>query len=409
MFDIINGLNISISGRYNDAFLYENNLYLIDDEYLYIVDFCDLVISLIPDKNQEAKVLYKYAFLHNDFFYKSDNDFFDFFNMPKVKNFLIKEFSRFSKRKFNIKDIGKYIKKRIKHNHKGAYHLEIYKHKMFISSDIGVSTFTVSDDHVYHENTLLEFLAYNIYASYGNNVYFCCGDDGVNILRFEEINSKSAMNIAANKKIDVKALSLDFCYSDFVVKEIGNRYGYIADDKFGHGEEKRDYGPQENVDCYNYRETTIMDSAAFISVQGNKFIRGKDKSISIYKLNYEYRKNNIDDIDNTFELLYTFKCNYNGDIFDTFQTVFGLVVDTEKGTFVIDDDLDDSTSLNCYMISNGRNVKIRYFGRSINYSHILLNIKDESIDIYSDLTDYFFPKDKKKIRKGISRYKAMRG
>ena len=80
-----------------------------------------------------------------------------------------------------------------------------------------------------------------------------------------------------------------------------------------------------------------------------------------------------------------------------FQTLFGLVLDTSKGTFVLDDDLD-SENLVFRMISEGENAKVRHFYRAKFYSHVLANIKESFVEMYGDLSDYFFPKEKKNIR-----------
>ena len=82
-------------------------------------------------------------------------------------------------------------------------------------------------------------------------------------------------------------------------------------------------------------------------------------------------------------------------------------MDTDIGTIVLDDDLNNPENLEAALISRGENVKLRHFYRSINYSHILLNIKNKHIEIYADLSDYFFPIGRKLIRRHITRYQAI--
>ncbi len=409
MFDI-KGLKLKIPGQFNDAYLYGDKLYLIDDEYFYILDFKKLINNIVPD-DPEIRILCRYAFLNNDFFYKADSDFFDFFNMPTIKKFLLKQFESMQNLNLTKTTFKKFIIQRLKHSHIGAYHLEVYKNNIFISSDKGVFSYIFLNGKLLRESKLLDFPAYQISANYGNNVFFSCGEEGLNILNFDNLNRRNRLDISDSNKIENATISIDFAYSDIIVKDINSKYHYQLD-KTLIDDDRQHISPRERIYLYEKLEDPFLEKVQVITASGNKLLKIKDNSIELFKIDYEVRKEhtsnmNIEDFyDSVFKWTMPRKIN---EVYDGFQTVFGYILDTDKGTLVIDDDSEEDNKIKAYILSKGENVKIRHFYRSINYSHLLLNIKNNFLDIYADLSDYFFIPSQKKIRRNITRRQAMRG
>ena len=54
----IKGLTIRIPGQFNDAFLYGDKLFLLDDKYLSVIDFVKLILNIVPT-DPEIKALCK--------------------------------------------------------------------------------------------------------------------------------------------------------------------------------------------------------------------------------------------------------------------------------------------------------------------------------------------------------------
>lgn len=406
----IKGLKLKIPGQFNDAFLYGDKLYLIDDDYFYTVDFKKMVNSLIPD-DLETRVLCRYAFLNNDFFYKADSDFYDFFNLPTIKRFLISQFESMRNLKVSEAVLKKYLISKYKHFHIGAYHLEVYKNKIFISSNRGVFSYQLINERLLRESIILEFPAYQISANYGNNMFFSCGEQGLNIANFESFISGRCLNVSKRNSINNKAISIDFAYSDLIVKDIDSRYYYQLDTTFSNAIERGSVPSQEKIYSYEKLEGSFLENAKVITAYRNKLVKIEDNEIELFKIDYNIRKEKSqhlefkDFYDSIFKWKLPRKVN---EVYDAFQTVFGYILDTDQGTLVLDDDPESDISLKAYILSRGENVKIRHFYRSINYSHLLLNIKNNYLDIYADLSDYFFMSSQKMIRRHITRDQVSR-
>lgn len=402
----IKGLKIKFPGEYNDAFLHGDALYLIDDKYFYIVDFRKLIETSIPD-DPEIRILCRYAFLNNDFFYKADNDFYDFFNLPTIRKYLMSNFDKLRNIQLNSTSLNKYIKDKCEHRHRGAYHIEVYKNIIFISSDKGVFSYTFLNGKLLRESNLLPYPAYQINANYDNNIYFCCAENHLNILHFDTLSGQRCLSDWKNNIIKNKAISLDFSYSDLLVRDIDKNYHYECDSLLMNGVDRKLLTSEEKIYAYKEKSGDLLKNAKYITCNLNRMVKVTDSKIELFKLDYETRKIPEKNLDDYFESYHFWSIPRKiNEIHDGFQTVFGYILDTDIGTVVLDDNLNDTDHLETALISRGENVKLRHFYRSINYSHLLLNIKNSHIEIYADLSDYFFPMGSKVLRRHITRYQA---
>lgn len=407
----LTGLLLTIDGEFNDAFLYGDSLYLIDDTHLAVVDFHKLVESVSPE-DPDKRVLMRYAFLRNDFFYKADSDFYDFFNLSAIKRFLESTFASLRSFMVNPAKLNKCTKTLFDHDHPGALHLEVYKSNVFISSDKGTFSYrSLASDGLKRKQSLLEFPAMHISAVLGETMYFSCGHNGFHIIEFSNLRERSAvLSRSAKSSLETFALSSDFAYRDVIIRDIENHFTYVADTSWNSFVSRRELSSEERVASYRtLRNQDFLKEAHFASSSGNRLIVFSNGQIILHRMEYRDRER-----DTSFESFhYSPGSQWNNilslgfEIFSAYQTVFGLVLDTNDGTVVVDDDPDDPEHLVKRTISKDENVKVRHFYRSINYSHIVLSIKNNRLEIFADLTDYFFPRDKKAIRRIIPRRQAM--
>ena len=215
------------------------------------------------------------------------------------------------------------------------------------------------------------------------------------------------MNSYKNHIIKTKALNLNFAYSDLLVRDIHNNYHYELDSTLLDGVDRKTVLSEDKI--YAYKETygNLIKKAKHITCNLNRMVKIVDEKIELYKLDYNSRKTPNSKLDDYFEMYKEWKLPRKiNEIHDGFQTVFGYILDTDIGTIVLDDNINDTEHLEAALISRSENVKLRHFYRSINYSHLLLNIKDNKIEIYTDLSDYFFPINRKVIRRHITRRQA---
>lgn len=420
----LSGLILRIQGQYQDAFLYGGVLYLVCDEHIRAIDFVKLIEDMAP-KNTSEKILFKYAFLHNDFFYKADNEFYDFFNIPSIRKFLQRTFDRIGEINIPLSKVGKHTIFIKGHNHPGVIHLEVYKNTIFLSDDSGTYAYKKARNKLRKTGyKIIESPAVQITAELGNTIYFACAEKGLISAYIPWLSNGTywgdedwAEQIdTVNKPI----ISVDCAYRDLLLRDINNNYLYGYDlnwnaDKRYDEQHGRQYDPERR----RYREySTVtpepLKAVDFASSLKTRLLTLKKNNLSIYRLNFDDRRksrqaeldydeeegwqnqSSLTDLENTY-------------IYSGYQTVFGLVLDTDKGTIVIDDDCDSNRNLVIRRISKDENVKVRHFYRSINYSHIIANIKNNRIELYSDLTDYFFPKEKKKLRRIVTRREALQG
>ena len=319
----IKGLKIKLPGEYNDAFLYGDALYLIDDKFFYVVDFQKLIESSIPD-DPETRVLCRYAFLNNNFFYKADNDFYDFFNLPTIRKFLMSSFDKMRDIRLNSTSLKKYLKSKCSHTHRGAYHLEVYKNIIFISSENGVFSYSYMNGKLLRESNILPYPAYQINANYGNNMYFCCAENNLNILHFDTLTTNRCLDDWKTHIIKNKALSLDFSYTDLLVRDINNNYHYEYDSLFMDGIDRKNITSEEKIYAYKEKSGNLLKNAKHITCNLNRMLKIINDKIELYKLDYKSRKTPEKKLDDYFEShnLWEIPRKIN-EIHDGFQTVFG--------------------------------------------------------------------------------------
>ena len=392
------GLLLRLPGEYNDAFLYGKELYLLSDENLIVINFVKLISDI--DINDDQKTLCYYAFTNNDFFYKADNIFYDFFQISKIKEFLLESFHKIQEYLNSEIDFTKYIIAKCPHRHPGAYHLEIYKNTIFISSDNGVFAYKFINNNLLLETNILDFPAYQITATVGNNVYFCCGENKFNIISFDfdNLNELNKGSIKYRKELEIMATGIGFHYTDMLIKDLNDEYHYQYDTLM-FDINRQNYSIEKINGAYKEIESNLFKDSKYINFDNNRMLKyGNDNSLRLYKINYTNKKRTDKIEDYIIENL-SWKINIPNKIYEGYRTVFGYAVDTDKGTYILDDNDNGNSKPLFYPISAGENVKIRHYPRAINYSHILMNIKNKYIDLYSDLTDYFFPKENKLLRK----------
>lgn len=412
----LDGLTLHFDGYYNDAFLYSHYLYLVDDEDITVINFIDLIEDIAPI-DPDQRILFRYAFINNSFFYKADSDFYEFFNMPTIKKFIRSAFDKIGDMKIEKNTIEKHIKSRIKHDHPGVLHFEIYKNNVFISNESGTFAYKILDKpKLMRKCHIFEYPSVHIGALTGDTIYCSCVENGFNIVSFDHIKQKNhSLSVKAINNIDKKAVNIDSIYRDFILRDVDNKYYYEFDTLWGSGMDLSNVTPEERLDSFQtLSDNSAFSNSSFVSAAGNRIINFSNNDIELLKMDYNSRTNVITDQAKEqkfyFNPINRWKSPYYSNespVYSGFQTVFGLVLDTDEGTFVIDDNEDDKKILNKRNISIGENVKVRHFYRSVNYSHLVINIKNESIEFFSDLSDYFFPKEKKMIRKSIARAQAM--
>jgi hypothetical protein len=422
----LNGLLLRLKGQIHDAFLYSGNLYLADDERIRVINFVNLIENIAPDSTAK-RVLFKYAFLHNDFFYKADNEFYDFFNIQEIRNFLRSNFDQIGEILIPPKIFEKNVICDFEHEHPGIIHLEVYKNTIFLSEEKGTFAYQIKRNRISNNSVkLFDWPAVHIAAELGNTVYFACAEQGLisaYIPWFSEgppITSKNQDWAEHIHKVNKPIISSDMAYRDLVIRDIKNNYYYgydtswIKDKTVSEQRESEDldFSERRNYHSYDVISTDFLGSVDFASSTRARILTIKGKNVCVYGMNYQDRIESKKPVASYRQqeswsdqsALRRLEKNY---IYSGYQTVFGLVLDTTSGTLVLDDDFDSKHKLLVRKISRDENVKVRHFYRAINYSHIVVSIKNNHIEFFSDLTDYFFPKEKKKIRKIISRREAI--
>lgn len=408
----LKGLSLRIDGEYNDTFLYGDKLYLITDEELKVVNFHRLISDISP-KDPDQRVLFRYMFLYNNFFYKADTDFYEFFNMSSVKRIIKSALDKIGNKAIHNQDLENNIDGIYKHSHPGITHFEIYKNTIFLSNEHGTFCYKIiPNKKLVRKLQIFEYPSVHISAVVGNTVFFSCANNGVYIIEFDNIKDRSkTLSVTAVGKVDIPGISIDLAYQDLVIRDIGNNYHYGFNTLWGKDSDRTEYSPDQRVSSYEtINGGDVFFKSNFISSNANRLIEISEDNIAMMKMNYSERMANFQDKQFFYSESASWKNNFQmlqGDIYSGYQTVFGLALDTNYGTIILDDNIANSTTLDSYVISEGENLKIRHFYRSVNYSHIMISIKNDCIEIYSDLTDYFFPKEKKQMRKGITRKQAM--
>ena len=407
----LSGLALKFDGEYNDSFLYSGKLYLVDDETIAVIDFEKLIHSIAPE-NIDRRILFRYAFLNNSFFYKADNDFYEFFNMPAIRRILQSSFDKIGDTHINRADIEKHTIIRVKHDHPGILHFEVYKNSVFLSDDSGTFSYRIlRDNKLMRKHQIFDFPAVHISAIIGDIVYFSCAQKGFYIAEFEFLKDRDrTLAERAIGRIDKQVICSELAYNDLILRDITDHFSYEFNTSWMGNINRRELSAEERVSSFEESPSNgILSDAKFVSSNANRLIKFSEKKIKLYKMDYDRRMGSefqrsifYDELDSWENVLGSVAEN----VYSGFQTVFGVVLDTDEGTIVVDDNPEGS-SLIIRNISPGENVKVRHFYRSINYSHIIVSIKNESVEIHSDLTDYFFPRDKKRIRRHIPRRQAL--
>lgn len=415
----LTALKLIIEGEFNDIFLYGDELFLIDDDFLRIVSFNTLVHELSPP-DPDDKVLFHYAFLQNDFFYRADSDFFAFFQMSFIRNHLEKRFRQMTKVEIPASFIERHTTALIPHSHPGVLHLEVYKSNVFLSDDLGTFSYRILNQKLLRKSHLLPFPALHMSALVGDRMFFSCGNNGLIVAELAGLRERAKkLDFSAHRKFEVSALSTETAYQDFIIRTVDDEFQYNFNALWS--SEKSNFTeatPKDRVAAYHSKtvldqeKNEVMAGAQFVSSTGNRLIKLQGDHCHLYKMNYLRRLGMgggvqtisfEDNEDQFYELKHSMPCPINFHTkraFSGFQTVFGLVLDTDEGTIALDDtpSFSEDAILEKRLISHGENVKVRHFYRSTKYSHIVASVKEGSVELYSDLTDYFFPKDQKRIR-----------
>lgn len=407
----LDGLRIRIEGEYQDAFLYGPHLFLLTDELLEVVDFPHLVDRVLKG-SAEDKVLYRYAFLKNDAFYDEGHLLHDFFGIGHIKTFLLKTYEKARKTDVSREHLARSCVAKFHHKHPGALHLEIYRNNVFVSGERGTfaqaftGPSTLSD-----ERMVFEFPAVHISANVGSLVYFACGHNGLIVTDFERARGHGgAARLSSFQEYEERAISTELAYSDFVCRTIANAYTYRMNSLRGTHQRPSEHSPEEKVRAFaeleirDSADEPVLANADYVSTYGKRIVRLDKTKLTIFHMDYKQRMAAVDK--NTGESDFFRRVSAVelpedleiGPVYSGFQTVFGLVLDTDAGTAVLDDDPRGNAPLRMRTISKGENVKVRHYYRSRNYSHLVVSVKEDCLDVFSDLTNYFFPRARKNLR-----------
>lgn len=279
----LKGLTLRINGEYNDTFLYGDKLYLVTDDELIVVNFHDLIADIAP-KNPDQRVLFRYMFLYNNFFYKADSDFYAFFNMSPVKRIIQSALDKIGNKNINRRDLENNTDGIYKHNHPGIMHFEIYKNSIFLSNEEGTFCYKIiPNEKLMRKLHVFEFPAVHISAVVGNTVFFSCANHGVYINEFDYLKDKSkTLSVVASGKIDIPGISIDLAYFDLVIRDIENNYYYEFNTLWGKKLDRNEYYPDKRVSSYQtINGGNVFSQSNFVSSNANRLIEISEDNISI--------------------------------------------------------------------------------------------------------------------------------
>lgn len=419
MFDIRN-LSITIEGKYEDCFLYNDRLYLVDNRFIQIVDFEKLIDKLAP-KSNDQKLLYSFAFYKNDLFFEGQTFANTLLNMSFVRDKLTKVFKKLQKKEVSENLLKKCVIEKIEHGLHGILHFEIYKGKLFASNDKGLFVLRLNNKRIEKRAVQIsEDRVLHISASYGSELKISAGLGGYSIFDFDSFKNAipSIKDIQRDKSIPT--IETELSYKDFFVRDINNKLSYIYNVYWKKRNFDYDFAPFSEDDeslepsIQKYKTAKLFDNKGNILLEGNDYstvlnhrlLTFNNEKLKIYKMNYRHRERfdaeeNISELDHfSLDQVFDIKGDQlSGKIYKTFQTLFGFYIETDKGLYCIDDNPESrEPSIYCKRIVREPIFKIRHFYRSLRYSHILAIIKENKLELQADLTDYFFQKSKKKLR-----------
>jgi hypothetical protein len=423
MFDLgMDELRVHFEGKYDDVFLYGDELILINDDALTFVDYAGLIKSLTEGYSTDVKAIARYALYRNDFFYDKTSALYDFFQLSYVRKGLFRAFKKLKKIEIGKRLLKKHTNRAYPNIFPGVLHLEVYNHNVFVSNDNGTFLFKYAYSDKNKSQLITTHSAVNMSALYGNEIKLACAHGGLKIVEFENLKLDRAVSkIDHVEEYQSSPIMIESAYQDFLVRNIDDSYEFRLNSIWDKQTGTKENSPQEKaaaykkIDLVSTEGDDVLSALSFATAAGNRLITIKNSKTQLFTMNYKYRTEEIPNLFKEDEVpesapLYTETVSWKTPnnisktrVYSGHQTVFGLVIDTDNGTYVIDDKLDEQhrsfeQELKVRLISKGENLKVRHFYRARNYSHVIANIKDDHVELYSDLTDYFFPKKNKKIR-----------
>ncbi|MFV8257517.1 hypothetical protein ACNQKP_06920 [Bdellovibrio bacteriovorus] len=420
----LKSLKLKIEGQFDDCFLHGDYLFLVDRKNLYQIDFTKLIRNLAPT-SPDKKLLYEFAFCRNDLFFQGQTFANTLLSLSFVKDNLKRIYGKISELTLSWNDVSKFLSHpAVPHESPGILHLEIYKGKVFFSSDEGVFNFKYKNKRSTSRKQLLcNDRALHIGANTGNDLIISGGHSGTKRIHIDNFTA-SVLITSIDTIDDAPCLESEMVYQDFVSRDLDNRLSYFINDDWKPSRSASRSGRQQRISQQkkdSFRKVNVLteeNSTLFTSEDSyymavnSRIVDLKSNKVKIYKLNWKNREEFAErkklkkkrDFSNIvlFEKPKEFSLigdNINGQIFKVYQTSFGLIVETDKGLYCVDDtNSPQHQELTSNVISKDETLKVRHFYRSQRYSHILAIIKENHLEIQADLSDYFMNPKLKNIR-----------